>query len=113
MAWYKSFPYESITSWKQLGRMFSRHFIASRRYPKSEASLKAIIQGKDGPLRAYIERFAKEVVQVPTTNNIKKYLLKRGLHLRSGFAKVVGIETPTSLGALLAKARAYIKYKDK
>ena len=52
MAWYKSLPDESISSWRQLGRIFSRHFTASRRHPKTEASLEAIIQGKEESLRA-------------------------------------------------------------
>ncbi|XP_058752427.1 uncharacterized protein LOC131625598 [Vicia villosa] len=63
MTWYKSLPDESIKSWKGLGRLFSRHFTAFRRHPKSEASLEAIIQGKYEPFRAYIERFDKEAVQ--------------------------------------------------
>ena len=101
MPWYKSLPDESISSWRQLGRIFSRHFTASHRHPKTEASLEAIIQGKEESLRAYIERFNKEAVQVSTTDDMKKYLLERG---RSDFAKAVGIETPATLDAFLLKA---------
>ena len=93
--------------------MFSRHFTASRRHPKTEASLEAIIQGKDESLRAYIERFNKEAVQISTTNGMKKYLLERGLRPRSDFAKAVGIETPATLDALLLKAQAFIRYEER
>ncbi|MCI69335.1 hypothetical protein A2U01_0090597, partial [Trifolium medium] len=63
MAWYKSLPAKSITSWRDLGEQFTRHFTASRWQPKTEATLEAILQGKDKSLRTYIERFNKEAVQ--------------------------------------------------
>ncbi|XP_058752393.1 uncharacterized protein LOC131625557 [Vicia villosa] len=113
MTWYKSLPDESITSWKVLGKLFSRHFTSSRRHPKSEASLEAIIQGKDESLRDYIERFNKEAVQVSTTAHMKKFLLERGLRPRSDFAKAVGIETPVTLDEFFLKAQAYIQYEEK
>ncbi|XP_058732619.1 uncharacterized protein LOC131604175 [Vicia villosa] len=112
MTWYKILSDESITSWKVLGKLFSRHFTASRRYPKSEASLEAIIQGKDESLRAYIERFNKEAVQVSTTAHMKKFLLERGLRPRSDFAKAVGTETPATLDEFFLKAQAYIQYEE-
>ncbi|XP_058766411.1 uncharacterized protein LOC131640010 [Vicia villosa] len=113
MTWYKSLPDESIISWRVLGKLFSRHFMASRRHPKSEASLEAIIQGKDESLRAYIERFNKEAVQVSTTAHMKKFLLERGLRPRSNFAKAVGIETLAALDEFFLKAQAYIQYEEK
>ncbi|XP_058756308.1 uncharacterized protein LOC131629545 [Vicia villosa] len=113
MTWYKSLPDKSITSWKVLGKLFSRYFTASRRHPKSEASLEAIIQGKDESLRAYIERFNKETVQVSTSTHMKKFLLERGLRPRSDFAKAVGIETPATLEEFFLKAQAYIQYEEK
>ncbi|XP_058755191.1 uncharacterized protein LOC131628374 [Vicia villosa] len=112
MTWYKSLPDESITSWKVLRKLFSRHFTASRRHPKSEASLEAIIQGKEESLRAYIERFNKEALQVSTTAYMKKFLLERGLRQRSDFAKAVGIETPATLDKFFLKAQAYIQYEE-
>ncbi|XP_058741225.1 uncharacterized protein LOC131613585 [Vicia villosa] len=113
MTWYKSLPDESITSWKVLRKLFSIHFTASRRHPMSEASLEAIIQGKDESLRAYIERFNKEAVQVSTTAHMKKFLLERGLRPRSDFVKAVGIETPATLDEFFLKAQAYIQYEEK
>ena len=59
-------------------------------------------------MRAYIECFNKEAVKVPTTNNMRKYLLERRLRPCSNFSKVVGIETPAMLDALLLKAQVYI-----
>ncbi|MCI18273.1 hypothetical protein A2U01_0039427, partial [Trifolium medium] len=113
LAWYKTLPAESITSWSNLKDQFKMHFIASRAQPKTEETLEAIVQGEDEPLRKYIERFNKEAIQVDTTDDMKRYLLERGLRPRSDFAKVVGIEKPRSLAELLAKSKAYIQYEER
>ncbi|MCI62955.1 hypothetical protein A2U01_0084212, partial [Trifolium medium] len=60
MAWYQSLALESVSSWKDLTEQFRRHFTASRRHPKTVATLKAIYQGQDESLCNYIERFNKE-----------------------------------------------------
>ncbi|MCI41596.1 hypothetical protein A2U01_0062829, partial [Trifolium medium] len=52
-------------------------------------------------------------VQVNTTDDMKKYLLERGLRPSSDFAKDVGIEKPRSLAELLAKSQAYIQYEER
>ena len=64
-------------------------------------------------MRAYIERFNKEAVEIHTTDHMKKYLLEKGLRPNSDFRKAVGIETPNSLAELLHKAQAYIQYEEK
>ncbi|MCI39894.1 hypothetical protein A2U01_0061126, partial [Trifolium medium] len=58
------------------------------------------------------ERFNKEAVQVNTTDDMKKYLLERGLRPCSDFAKTVGIEKPRTLDELLLKAQAYVQYEE-
>ncbi|MCI29511.1 hypothetical protein A2U01_0050720, partial [Trifolium medium] len=68
---------------------------------------------KDESLRKYIERFNKEVVQVNTTDDMKRSLLERGLRPRNDFAKAVGIEKPCSLAELLVKSQAYIQYEER
>ncbi|CAJ2661849.1 unnamed protein product [Trifolium pratense] len=64
MAWYKSLAPGSIDSWSDLCARFRAHFTSSRRHPKTEATLEAIIQGENEPLRAYLERFNKAAVEV-------------------------------------------------
>ncbi|CAJ2633414.1 unnamed protein product [Trifolium pratense] len=51
MAWYKSLAPGSIDSWSDLCARFRAHFTSSRRHPKTEATLEAIIQGETEPLR--------------------------------------------------------------
>ncbi|MCI59579.1 hypothetical protein A2U01_0080834, partial [Trifolium medium] len=55
MTWYQSLAPQSLSSWKDLTEQFCRHFAASRRHPKSVATLEAIFQGKDESLRNSIE----------------------------------------------------------
>ncbi|CAJ2653396.1 unnamed protein product [Trifolium pratense] len=112
MAWYHSLPPRSIVSWMDLSDQFRRHFTASRKQPKTEAVLDAIFQGDNESLRSFIERFNKEAVQVETTDDMKKYLLQRGLRPNSDFAKAVGIEKPRTFSDLLLKSQPYIQYEE-
>ncbi|MCI88372.1 hypothetical protein A2U01_0109659, partial [Trifolium medium] len=50
MTWYKSLPPGFIDSWAESCRVFTAHFTASRRQPKTEAALKAIVQREDETL---------------------------------------------------------------
>ncbi|CAJ2659678.1 unnamed protein product [Trifolium pratense] len=112
MAWYHSLAPRSITSWMDLSDQFRRHFTASRKQPKTEAVLDAIFQADNESLRSFIERFNKEAVQVETTDDMKKYLLQRGLRPNSDFAKAVGIEKPRTFSDLLLKSQPYIQYEE-
>ncbi|PNX67686.1 hypothetical protein L195_g063636, partial [Trifolium pratense] len=44
MAWYKSLAPGSVDSWSDLCARFRAHFTSSKRHPKTEATLEAIIQ---------------------------------------------------------------------
>ncbi|XP_058722610.1 uncharacterized protein LOC131594477 [Vicia villosa] len=112
MTWYRNLPPNSIHFWPELKKLFSNHFTISRRQPKSEATLKAIIQGANEPLREYLDRFNKEALQVQTTDQMKRYLLERGLLPESDFKKAIGIEKVYTMDALLLKAQAYIAYEE-
>ncbi|MCI24966.1 hypothetical protein A2U01_0046154 [Trifolium medium] len=50
MTWYQSLAPQSVSSWKDLTEQFCRNFTASRRHPKTVATLEAIFQGKDESL---------------------------------------------------------------
>jgi hypothetical protein len=113
MTWYKNLPLESIDSWTELCRQFTAHFTASRRHPKTEATLEAIVQKENEPLRDYIDRFNKAAVEVRTDDMLKVYLLDRGLRPGSDFAKAVGIEKIRTLDAFLEKAQKYNAYEEK
>ncbi|GAU38519.1 hypothetical protein TSUD_148000 [Trifolium subterraneum] len=112
MAWYKSLPQGSITSWKDLCKQFTSHFTASRKHPKTEANLEVVRQGPDETLRSYIERFNKEAVQVDVTDDMKKYLMRKNLRDGTRFKEKVSIEKPATWDEILYKAHAYMQFEE-
>ncbi|MCI67955.1 hypothetical protein A2U01_0089214, partial [Trifolium medium] len=49
------------------------HFTASRRQPKTEAALEAIVQKEGETPRAYLDRFNKAAVEVKTEDRMKLF----------------------------------------
>ena len=49
--WFKNLRRNSIDSWSDHYHEFRTHFTASRTQPKTVASLKSIVQGKNKPLQ--------------------------------------------------------------
>ncbi|KAK2437304.1 hypothetical protein QL285_022212 [Trifolium repens] len=113
LTWYTSLPPQSVFSWQDFMDQFKHNFTASRKQPKTVATLEAIFQGPKETQRAYIERFNREAVQVEAPDDMKRYLLARGLRPRTDIAKAVGIEKPKTLALLLAKAEPYIQYEER
>ncbi|GAU32568.1 hypothetical protein TSUD_218260 [Trifolium subterraneum] len=112
MAWYRSLPQGSITSWIDLCKQFTSHFTASRKHPKTEANLEVVVQGPNETLRSYIERFNKEAVQVDVTDNMKKYLMRKNLRDGTKFKEMVAIEKPATWNEILYKAQAYMQFEE-
>ncbi|GAU34629.1 hypothetical protein TSUD_394200 [Trifolium subterraneum] len=112
MAWYRSLPQGSITSWKDLCKQFTSHFTASRKHPKTDANLEAIRQGPNETLRSYIERFNKEAVQVDVTDDMKKCLMRKNLCDGTEFKEMVAIEKPATWDEILYKAQAYMQFEE-
>jgi hypothetical protein len=102
LTWYTSVAPQSVISWGDLTDLFQRHFTASQKHSKTVATLEAIFQAPEESLRAYIERYNKEAMQVETTDDIKRYLLIQDLRPRTDFAKAMEIEKPHTLAQLLA-----------
>ncbi|GAU41925.1 hypothetical protein TSUD_25660 [Trifolium subterraneum] len=112
MAWYRSLPQGSITSWKDLCKQFTSHFTASRKHPNTEANLEAVRQGPNETLRSYIERFNKEVVQFDVTDDMKKYLMRKNLRDGTKFKEMVAIEKPATWDEILYKAQTYMQFEE-
>ncbi|GAU21573.1 hypothetical protein TSUD_35360 [Trifolium subterraneum] len=112
MAWYKSLPQGSITSWKDLCKQFTSHFTASRKHPKTETNLEAVRQGPNETLRSYIERFNKEAMQVDVTDDMKKYLMRKNLRDGTKFKEMVAIEKPATWDEIMYKAQAYMQFEE-
>ncbi|XP_058763967.1 uncharacterized protein LOC131637394 [Vicia villosa] len=112
MTWYRNLPPNFVHSWAELKELFLSHFTASRRQPKSEANLEAVVQGTNEPLRDYLDRFNREAVQVQTTDYMKRYLLERGLIPVSEFKKAIKIEKLRSMNDILKRAQAFISFEE-
>jgi hypothetical protein len=77
------------------------------------ASLEAIVQGRNEPLRDYIKRFNKEDVQVRGADEtMKRYLIAKGLREGTDVKKVVRLDRPRTLNEFLAIAKIYIAYEE-
>jgi len=113
MTWFKNQKRNSIDSWDDLCYEFTAHFTASRTQPKTVVSLESTIQGKSEPLRDYIERFNKEVVQVQGADeSMKKYLIAKGLRAGTKVKKAVQFDRPRTFNEFLAIAKTYIRYEE-
>jgi len=113
VTWFKNLPRNSIDSWSDLCDEFTTQFTASRTQRKTVASLEAIIQGKNQPLRDYIETFNKEAVQVRGVDKtMQRYLIAKGLHEGTDIKKVVRVGRPRTLNEFLAIAKIYIRYEE-
>ncbi|GAU33265.1 hypothetical protein TSUD_279390 [Trifolium subterraneum] len=112
MAWYRSLPQGSTTSWKDLCKQFTSHFTTSRKHPKTEVNLEAVVQGPNETLRSYIERFNKEDVQVDVTYDMKKYLMRNNLRDGTKFKEMVTIEKPATWDEILYKAQTYMQFEE-
>jgi len=77
------------------------------------ASIEANVQGKNEPLRDYIERFNKEVVQVRGADEtMKQYLITKGLHEGTDVKKDFHLDLARTLNEFLMIATIYIKYEE-
>jgi hypothetical protein len=113
MTWFKNLRRNSIDTWGDLSHEFTTHFTASRTQPKTTASLEAIVQRRSEPLCNYIERLNKEAVQVRGADeNMKQYLITRGLREGTNVKKVVRLDRPETYNQLLAIVKTYICYEE-
>ena len=66
--WYRKLRQNSVGSWKQLSRKFMEQFVgsSSRKVPKER--LLAVKQAHDEPLKAYINRYSEQALQVDELN---------------------------------------------
>jgi hypothetical protein len=113
ITWFKNLRRNFIDSWSDICYQFTTHFTAPRAQPNTVASLEVIIQGRSEPLRDYIERFNKEVVQViGADETMKRYLIAKGLRKGTDAKKVIRLDRPRTLNEFLAIARIYITYEE-
>ena len=67
--WFNKIALNSVSTFKELSRLFVTHFIGGQRYKRSSASLLNIKQRDDESLGSYVTLFNKEALLIDETNN--------------------------------------------
>ncbi|XP_077252372.1 uncharacterized protein LOC143891721 [Tasmannia lanceolata] len=110
--WYSRLKSNSIDTFEEFGEDLVRHFMSSRRPRKTAASLMAMRQGDDEPLKAFVGRFNREALQVQnlepsaTTNAILAGAKS------NEFRRAVTRRNPLFLADLMAGVEEYISVEE-
>ena len=67
--WFSKIAFNSVSTFKELSRLFITHFIWGQRHKRSSASILNVKQWDDKSLRLYVTRFNKEALLIDEANN--------------------------------------------
>ncbi|KAG6472847.1 hypothetical protein ZIOFF_070325 [Zingiber officinale] len=110
--WFRRLPDGSITSFKDFRTAFLHHFACSRRYQKTSVSLFAIKQEARESLRAYIQRFNKVAMDIPTaTSETMMNAFTQGL-VDGDFFRSLIRKPPRDYDHMLHRANEYINVEE-
>ena len=62
--WFSKIPSNSVSSFKELSKLFVNNFIGGQRHKRSSSSLLTIEQGENESLRSFITHFNREALTV-------------------------------------------------
>ncbi|XP_075483548.1 uncharacterized protein LOC142523699 [Primulina tabacum] len=110
--WFEGLAPQSISSFKDFQKLFSHHFSSSKKFKKIAFSLFEVKQSPEESLRAYIRRFNRVALDVPTcATETKTTAFTQGL--RDGeFFKSLTKKVPGDFEDLLSRAEKYINMED-
>ncbi|KAL6983800.1 hypothetical protein U1Q18_052614 [Sarracenia purpurea var. burkii] len=107
--WFSKIKPLSIVSFAQLSKMFTSHFVGAQRHRKPVTSLLNVKQTKEESLRAYVNRFNQETLQVDDGDEkIVVAAFMKGLFFLFSLVK----SPPESRTKLMIKARNYMNAED-
>ena len=75
--WFSKIPPNSVSSFKELSKLFVNNFIGGQRYKRSSSSLLTIEQGENERLQSFITRFNREAL---TVDEVDDKLLLAAFH---------------------------------
>ncbi|KAB1219790.1 hypothetical protein CJ030_MR3G005799 [Morella rubra] len=104
--WFFSLPLASISTFEQLGSLFTRHFVSNKRIRRPLSYLFGIKQESKENLRNYIVRFNQEaVIMAHAVDEIKVMTLINGLQ-PGDLLKYLIRKTPIALDKYLIKPKS-------
>ncbi|XP_077226405.1 uncharacterized protein LOC143859634 [Tasmannia lanceolata] len=110
--WYSRIKPDCISNFDDFGDDLVRHFMSSRMPRKTTASLMALREEDNEPLKAFVSRFNREVLQVPNLDpSTAANALLAGAK-SNNFRRSVARQNPHSLADLMAEAEEYISVEE-
>ncbi|XP_073017766.1 uncharacterized protein [Primulina eburnea] len=106
--WFEGLSPQSIQSFEEFQKVFVHHFSISKKYKRTAFSLFKVKQSPQESLRAYIQRFNRVSLDVPSCAlETKTTTLTQGL-CDGDFFRSLAKRTPVDFEDLLARAEKYI-----
>ena len=108
--WFNKLPTLSIDNFEQLSNSFVRHFVGGQRPKRTTDHLLTIKQGEKEPLRSYVTRFTRGILEVDETE-VQLTTFKAGLKSRD-FVASLAKNPPKTMAEALLKAQKYMNAEE-
>ena len=110
--WFNKLPTSSIDNFEQLSSSFVHHFISGQRPKRTADHLLTIRQGEKEPLRSYVTRFARGMLEIDKTDDkVHLTTFKAGLKSRD-FVTSLAKNPPKTMAEALLKAQKYMNAEE-
>ena len=110
--WFSKIPPGTITDFEQLSKGFVCHFIGGQIHKKPTSHILNIQQVEGEPLRQYVTRFNKELLQVDETEDQVILTTFQARLLPEDFFFSITKSLPETVAELLQKAQKYMNAED-
>ncbi|XP_075507539.1 uncharacterized protein LOC142544370 [Primulina tabacum] len=110
--WFEGLAPHSIHSFKDFQKVFLHHFSSSKKYKKTVFSIFEVKQSPKESLRAYIRRFNRVALDVPTcATETKTTTFTQGLR-KGEFFRSLTKKVPRDFEDLLSRVEKYINMEE-
>ena len=108
--WFRKLGTSSINNFEQLGSSFVRHVVGGQHQKRMANHLLTIKQGEREPLRSYVKRLTREVLEVDEVD-VQLTTFKAGLKSRE-FVVALAKIPPQTMVEMLLKAQMHMNVED-